>query len=441
MPLTIVVGALYGDEGKGRVVQALARDFAVVARATGGANASHTVWHRGKKITLRQVPCGVFAPRAWCTTGDGMLLDPIALVAELALLEAHGVSTARVRIAERAFVVTPLHRRIDASREERSLDETDEAIGTTRQGIGPALVDKVLRTGLRLHELGDVRRVRRSLEATRALFPAASPDARELGRMAKALVEAGRALAGRIVDTRELVHGALARGRAVLVEGAQGTLLDIDHGGYPYVTSTHPTAAGALASLGVAPAAVSSVIGVTRAYATRQARGPFPTEIAAREERAFRLATREHVLRVGWLDAVALRTAARLNGFTELVVTSLDRVASLPEVKLATAYVEGGRAHRLWPWPERSPADIRYRSLMPDRASAGVGASAAPGSFLATVEREVGVPIERVSASASGPLLAVTGKRKAPKGGRLGKKIEETTGKKTVKEDRKHAGR
>jgi adenylosuccinate synthase len=413
--LTVVIGALYGDEGKGRVVQALARGHAVVARATGGANASHTVFWKGRKITLRQVPCGVFS-RAWCCTGDGMALDPIALVGELAMLASHGVSIDRVRVAERAVVVTPLHQAAERAREERSLEDDDGALGSTRQGVGHAMVDKVMRTALRLRDLDDTRAIRRSFDATLALFPHLRVTPRALTKMARELKDAKASLGARVVDTREIVHGALARGRRVLVEGAQGTLLDVDHGAWPFVTSTHPTTAGALASLGVAPQQVERVVGVARVYATRQARGAFVTEVPTSQERWFRHVTQEHVLRVGFLDAVALRYAARMNGFTELVLTCVDRVVGFDALPLATHYLDAhGAAHRAWPWPERAPASVRYARVRPDpgATSARVGpkttshqAVRAWEPFLSRVAREVGIPVSRVSASPAGPLVS-----------------------------------
>lgn len=416
MALTIVIGALFGDEGKGRVVQALAPRFAVVTRATGGANASHTVIHRGQPLTLRQVPCGVFS-RATCCTGDGMVLDPLQLLEELDVLAARGVDTSRVRISERAVVVTPLHRAIDTARSAYTLSDRDDVIGTTQQGVGPALVDKMMRTALRFSQLADTRAIRRSLEATLALFPSVCPTPRALTAMVRRLAWARRALGDRVVDTREVVHAALARGRGVLVEGAQGTLLDIDHGAYPFVTATHPTTAGALASLGVGPRHVERVIGVTRAYVTRQAQGPLFTEIPAADERAFRALTGEHVLRVGWLDAVALRGAARINGFTELLVTNVDGLAGFPAAALATGYLDAaGLVHRTWGRPELAPASIRYvrvRAADLDATARRVGpihtraaeAVAAWKPYLLRVAREVGLPIRHVSASAGGPLV------------------------------------
>jgi len=388
--LTLVIGALFGDEGKGRVVHALAKDFAVVARATGGANASHTVWHRGTKHTLRQVPCGVFTCRGPALLACGMLVDPIALTGEIAHLARARVDVKRVKVSVNARVVTPLHALVEAAREERSLDDEDGHIGTTRQGIGPALVDKAMRDDLRVADLHDARVVRRAFDATLDRFRDVRPSARARAAMVRALTDAHTTLAPHLTDAREVVARALSRDRPVLVEGAQGTLLDVDHGAHPFVTATHPTAAGALASLGFGPRHVARTIGVARFYATRQSRGPLPRELSAVDERAFRMATGEHVLRVAWIDSALLARATELNGFDELIVTHLDRARALASL---TLFSRAGRAVRFAP---KGPAVVDARGLTP-----------ALDAFLARVARESGAPVLRISAAREGPLVVV----------------------------------
>ncbi len=395
MPVTIVVGLGYGDEGKGRVVHAIAGDYDLVARVSGGANAAHTVIHDGLKHTLRQVPCGVFHSRATSLTGLGMVIDPFDLTAELAALAAGGVDTAGVRLAHTAHVVLPWHIELETAREE---SRGRDAIGTTRRGVGQALVDKMTRGGVRVADLYDATVLKARLTALADEKAAALGRRPSVPALVKKLQAAARALEHRVVDGGALVQQLLRDGRAILVEGAQGALLDVDHGAYPYVTASHPTTGGALAALGAPPQSVDRVVGVTRCYQTRQSLGPFPTELPAVEERVFRATTRDHVVRVGWLDAPALARSAAQNGCTELVVTGLDRTAGLPRVRVAVSATTRGPVYEDIPGPAEDAGPwTRYQDL-PSRARALVD----------MIEARVAVPVRRVSAGRSGALLKRT---------------------------------
>lgn len=391
MPLTLLIGALYGDEGKGRVAYELSKRARLAVRFNGGANARHTVVHRGRTFELRQVPCGALHGIE-ALLGPGMLVQPFTLAAELANLKRAGVDVSRVRLASRATLVLPLHLEAEHRVEDRL---RAQGIGTTRNGVGPALIDKVRRIALRVEDLQDRGRLREYF-AARDAWEGTRTKVRQRYRFVRALLEVGRSLARRVVDGAATVHAALAAGDQVLVEGAQGTLLDVDHGAWPHVTATHPTAGGALASLGLPPRAVDRVVGVARAYATRQARGFFPTEVSGVEEGALRRATGEHALRLGWLDLVALRHAHRLNGFDELIVTGLDRLAGLPTVRLCRAYRVGRALYRDALPPRAAKVTALYQTLR------GFGAD--PSRFLEAVEKGSGVPVLRYSAHFEGPL-------------------------------------
>jgi adenylosuccinate synthase len=382
MPMiTMVLGALYGDEGKGRVAHAMAPKFSLLVRATGGANASHTVWHRGHKITVRQLPSGALWRRPQSLLAAGMLVDPVALVTEMKLLASHGADLQRVRISDRCTVVTPLHQHIDAQLEHDTATTT--GLGTTRQGIGPAMIDKVRRVGLRMGELHDRQRIDQAVQHSCDLHPQFAPRPAIRADMVQALHQAGAWLSSHVCDGHELLHRVLRQQRSVLVEGAQGTMLDIDHGHHPHVTSTHPTAGGVLASMGAGPQEVQAVIGVVRTYATRQAKGAFPSEMSVEDERWFRSLTGEHVLRVGWLDAVALRRSAELNGITGWAITSVDRTASLPLLRMVTQR----RTTTDLPPTKRPTTDE---------------------PFVDRLAKETGIPVQLASASPTGPLLRMS---------------------------------
>ncbi len=355
MSVIVIVGAQWGDEGKGKVVDMLTARADVVARYGGGANAGHTLVVDGKKIVIRLVPSGILQPRPLCILGTGMVIDPAVLREELAALGARGVdvSARRVLISEQAHVVLPYHVAIDRLREA-----TSSAIGTTKRGIGPAYEDKVGRRGVRMGDLLDAAalraRVAAALDAWRPTFGALGEEPPALEPILAAYVEHGRALAPLIGDATGRLQDAVERDESVVAEGAQGSLLDIDHGTYPFVTSSTVLASGAATGLGIGPTAIRSVVGITKAYATRVGGGPFPTELddavgqRIRERGGEFGSVTGRPRRCGWLDLVALRHAARLNGMTELVMTKADVLEGLDTLRVCVAYeLDGARLARV----------------------------------------------------------------------------------------------
>jgi adenylosuccinate synthase len=356
MSVVIVVGAQWGDEGKGKVVDLLTERADLVVRYGGGANAGHTLVIDGQKLVTHLVPSGVCHPGKSCVLGDGMVIDPQSLLEEIAQCQARGLlSRGELLIGLGAHVILPYHKRIDALREDRGA-RTGRALGTTRRGIGPAYEAKAARRGVRVRDLTKPARLR---ELVAANLDELAPLIEHLGggRLGADEVEgwiedalsAGRALAPHTGDAGRHVANAIAGGRHVLFEGAQGCLLDLDHGTYPYVTSSSTIAAGACQSAGIGPTAIDAVVGITKAYATRVGAGPFPTELHGEAGERLRKAGGEYGAttgrprRCGWLDLPALRMGARLSGMTSLALTKLDVLAGLPEVSVCVAYRIDGK--------------------------------------------------------------------------------------------------
>ncbi|MFH1086234.1 MAG: adenylosuccinate synthase [Chloroflexota bacterium] len=346
MPAVIVIGAQWGDEGKGKIVDHLSERAAMVVRYQGGNNAGHTVVLGERVIKLHQVPSGIIRPQVAAVLGHGMVINPPALVEELERLEGYGFSTANLHISSNAHLVMPYHLALDG------LEETlrgESALGTTRRGIGPAYMDKYARAGLRMQDLADrdrfaarvevaLRRV--NLELTRVF--GAEPFTVE--QIVEAYAPAARRLAPHVTDTALMVQRALVRGENVLLEGAQATMLDIDFGTYPYVTSSSPTAGGACQGAGVSPRQITEILGVVKAYTSRVGAGPFPTELQdcigdwiVEKGNEYGTSTGRR-RRCGWLDVVCLRYAMRVNGYTGLALTRLDVLSGLDEIKLCVAY-------------------------------------------------------------------------------------------------------
>jgi len=351
MASIVVLGAQWGDEGKGRFVDFLASEAEVVVRYQGGNNAGHTVEVDDKQYKLHLIPSGILYPDKLNLIGNGVVVDPKALLEEIAYLEKEGVSVENLRISDRAHLIFPYHRELDALMEqERGAGD----IGTTKKGIGPAYMDKAERSGIRLCDLlnPDVFPVllKRNVEARNRLFTriyGMEPmDDRELLEEYRFYGEQLRKYAA---DTSALLYEKLKEGKNVLFEGAQGTLLDIDLGTYPYVTSSHPTAGGVCIGAGIGPTMIDKVIGVAKAYTTRVGKGPFPTELldemgdAIREKGHEYGTTTGRPRRCGWMDAVILRYAARVNGLTNLAVTRMDTLGGFDKVKICTAYRMGDR--------------------------------------------------------------------------------------------------
>jgi len=350
MPATILIGAQWGDEGKGRAADWLARDSDAMARYAGGDNAGHTVLVGSQKFQLHLVPSGVVHPDMICILGTGMVINPLRLVQELDMLYQQGVdiSPDRIRISARAHVITPGHMALDGA-EERM--RGGESIGTTQRGIGPAYADKSARTGLLVSAMLDPEKfgdsIQQSILTSNTILEQRYhlPPVADIDGKAAEYTEAARRLAPYITyDIPPLVNQILERGQRLLCEGAQGTLLDIDHGHYPYVTSSSATAGGALTGLGFGPRYVDRVVGVAKAYCTRVGNGPFPTELTNEVGDRMRQigvefgTTTGRPRRCGWLDAVILRYAAQVNGLTELVLTKLDVLSHFEVLHIAVAY-------------------------------------------------------------------------------------------------------
>ena len=355
MPLDIVVGSQWGDEGKGRIVDLLAAEADMVARYSGGDNAGHTLTVAGRIFRLHLVPSGILQPHVLCLLGNGMVINPARLLAEIEQLQALGilVSPDRLKLSSAAHIITPIHVALDSAEEAgRARGE----IGTTRRGIGPAYADKAARRGLRAGDMRDPaafgRQVQQQVQAGVDLLGSQpglpAPHPVEAGRTYAAYAER---LCPYLADVGEIVYRALEAGRTVLAEGAQGTLLDLDHGTYPYVTSSSPTAPGALLGLGIGHRHVRRILGVAKAFQTRVGSGPFPTELTGTEADRLRGSgenpwdefgtTTGRPRRCGWLDAVLLRYAVRVNGLTELALTKLDVLSGIESPRLCTAYRAG----------------------------------------------------------------------------------------------------
>jgi adenylosuccinate synthase len=348
----VVVGAQWGDEGKGKIVDVLSEKFSVVARYAGGHNAGHTVIINGKRFVLQLVPCGVLRDGCRSVIGNGVVLDPIAFLKEVAALRDAGVKVdGNLFVSNRAQVILPYHRMIELASENAP---GRVKIGTTSRGIGPSYEDKAGRRGLRVIDLLDLDLLKKHIEnacneknmIAHALFNSEPLDA---DKMYAEYAEASRRLAPFVCDTAALLNRAIADGHSVMFEGAQGTMLDIDHGTYPFVTSSSATSGGAVIGTGVAPTAIDAVIGVTKAYCTRVGEGPFPTELFDSVGDQIRKRGNEfgavtgRPRRCGWLDLPLLRYSGMINGTSWLVVTKLDVLDQLEEIPVCVAYKVGGK--------------------------------------------------------------------------------------------------
>jgi len=348
----VIVGAQWGDEGKGKIVDVLSEDFSVVARYAGGHNAGHTVIINGKKFILQLVPCGVLRPGCRSVIGNGVVLDPIAFLKEVGALRETGVLVdGSLFVSNRAHVILPYHRMIELASENAP---GRVKIGTTSRGIGPTYEDKMGRRGLRVADLLDLKLLRTHIEnacheknmIAHALFNSEPLDP---DKMYQEYAEASAKVAPFVCDTAALLNKALADGESVLFEGAQGTMLDIDHGTYPFVTSSSATSGGAVIGTGVAPTAIDAVIGVTKAYCTRVGGGPFPSEALDASGDLLRTRGNEYGAvtgrprRCGWLDLPLLRYAGMINGISWLVVTKLDVLDELAEIPVCVGYKINGK--------------------------------------------------------------------------------------------------
>ena len=345
VPATVIVGAQWGDEGKGKIVDLLALDSDLVCRYQGGPNAGHTIVVDGETYKIRQIPSGVLRGKT-CVIGAGCVVDPEVFLAEVDELEGRGHSTADVHVSGEAHLIMPWHVAIDRA-SERRLGELQ--IGTTRRGIGPCYADKAMRLGIRVQDLLDAKILRQKIEVALAeknlwLERVYGEQPLELEELADTLEGHAQRMRAYVSDTSLLVDRALRDGRDVLLEGGQGTLLDLDHGTYPFVTSSSTVAANAATVVGIGPNRIDQVLGVAKAYVTRVGEGPFPTEIQGPDQERVRDLGGEfgtvtgRVRRCGWLDLVALRYAVRLNGITSLALTKLDVLSHFAELPVCVAY-------------------------------------------------------------------------------------------------------
>ncbi|MGH3866462.1 MAG: adenylosuccinate synthase [Pseudonocardiaceae bacterium] len=357
MPAIVLIGAQWGDEGKGKATDLLGERVQWVVRYQGGNNAGHTVvLPDGQNFALHLIPSGILTPGVTNVIGNGVVVDPGVLLDELAGLHARGVDTDRLLISADTHLIMPYHVAIDRVT-ERYLGKAK--IGTTGRGIGPAYQDKVARVGVRAQDLLDEKILRQKVEAAlefknQVLVKVYNRRALDAEQVVDTVLDQGAHFAHRIVDTRLILDQALRRGETVLLEGSQGTLLDVDHGTYPFVTSSNPTAGGACAGSGIGPTRITSVVGILKAYTTRVGSGPFPTELHdAMGERLRKTGgeigvTTGRARRVGWFDAVIGRYAARVNGITDFFLTKLDVLSGLNTVPVCVAYqVDGTRTEEM----------------------------------------------------------------------------------------------
>jgi len=357
-----VLGAQWGDEGKGKIVDMLTPHFAAVARYQGGHNAGHTVYVKGKKFVLHLIPSGILHPGVTCVIGNGVVIDPQALFVEIDELARNGIGVdGRLLVSEKAHIILPYHRELDVLSEAR---RGERKIGTTSRGIGPAYEDKIGRRGIRVCDLlGDrealAEEVRENVSARNRIIKESTLDWKPVFDQ---VVAAGERMRPWVTDVSLALHRLMAEGKNVMFEGAQATLLDIDHGTYPFVTSSNASVGGVCTGLGVAPRAIGGVLGVAKAYTTRVGEGPLPTELSGELADRLRESGQEYGAstgrprRCGWFDAVVVRYSARINGIDALALTKLDVLDGLSEVLICSGYkTSGGTLSEF-------PADLRCLS-------------------------------------------------------------------------------
>ncbi|MBU3665030.1 MAG: adenylosuccinate synthase [Chthoniobacterales bacterium] len=382
MANTILVGAQWGDEGKGKIIDYLTDDADIVVRSQGGNNAGHTIVHGDRKFVLHLIPSGILRRGKVCVIGNGVVVDPLALVTEIKGLRARGIKVGKnLLLSDCAHLVMPWHRAIDEARE---LLKGKNKIGTTKRGIGPAYGDKAARTGLRVGDLLDAKtftekfklRLRENNAVLRSL--GAKPVA--LQPALRHYLAAAKILRPHIANTVVYLHEAMTGGKRILFEGAQGTYLDLDHGTYPFVTSSNTTAGGACTGSGVPPHRMDTVIGVMKAYTTRVGEGPFPTEDKTISDLLHAMgrefgATTGRARRCGWFDAVATRYASMINGIDELAITNLDGLDGVPAIRVCTAYKLDGKTMKHPPtdaaaWARCRPVYTKFPGWMADTSRA-----------------------------------------------------------------------
>jgi len=416
MPATVVVGAQWGDEGKGKIVDLLAQRSDVVCRYQGGPNAGHTIIVEGETYKIRQTPSGVISGKV-SVIGAGCVVDPEVLIAELDELESRGIDTSVVVLSGNAHLIMPWHIAIDQASERRL---GNLQIGTTRRGIGPAYADKASRIGIRVQDVLDAKILRQKIDVALAeknvwLERVYEVEPFDLDDVAARYESYAKRLRPIVGDASLLVDEALRGGKEVLFEGAQGTLLDLDHGTYPFVTSSNPVASGAATGIGIGPTRINRVLGVAKAYVTRVGEGPLPSEIEGPDQARVQELGGEfgtvtgRVRRCGWLDLVALRYAVRVNGITSLALTKLDVLSAFAELPVCVAYLErDGSETRHFPAHQSDFHHARpVWQRLPgweqplDAASSRDELPAAALSYVEFVEQELEVPVELVGVGAA----------------------------------------
>ncbi len=435
MPGIVLLGAQWGDEGKGKVTDLLADDMHMVVRYQGGNNAGHTIICEGRILKLHLIPSGILYPHIVSVVGNGVVVNPRVILEEMENLRSLGISTDNLRISCNAHLILPCHEVLDGLSDDA---RGGGGLGTTRRGIGPAYADKAMRVGLRAEDLlerGVLREKAESLfrEKNRVIVSIYGGEPLDVRRELERLEEQAEALRPFITDTSHLVREALSEGRNVLFEGAQGTLLDLDHGTYPYVTSSNPTAGGVCTGSGAGPRDLDEIIGVAKAYLTRVGEGPFPTEQdnevgSAMQEKGREFGTTTgRKRRCGWLDLVLLRYAVRVNTLTALAVTKLDVLSQFDRLKICVAYRRKGK-----PMKDRPASSAAFRECEPvyeEMPGWGCDISGVtrleelPGEarrYLEFIQDAAGVPVKIISVGPDrSQTIMVDGEVRAPRQGRF----------------------
>ncbi len=373
MSVTVIVGSQWGDEGKGKIVDLLSSNADIVARYQGGANAGHTIVIDGKQYILHLIPSGILHPKTICVIGNGVVIDPEALMDEINMLSSHGIDVkGRLFISHKAHLIMPYHKHLDQARE----NAPGKPIGTTGRGIGPSYIDKATRTGIRIVDLldkeGFEQKLRDNLaEKNNILEKIYNYKQIDIEQTVNHYINFDRTIDSFVTDTTLFLNQAIAEGKNILVEGAQGALLDVDHGTYPFVTSSNPTSGGACTGLGIPPTSINKIIGIVKAYSTRVGNGPFPTELNDETGELLRKtgaefgATTGRPRRCGWLDLVALKYSVMINGISEIALTKVDVLGVLPEIKVCTGYEINGKLQKSFPVDIKSLDNItcKYESF------------------------------------------------------------------------------
>jgi adenylosuccinate synthase len=446
MPGIVIVGAQWGDEGKGKVVDLLAEQAEAIIRFQGGNNAGHTIVREGETWKFHLIPSGILYPGKTCIIGNGVVVDPKVLTLEIDGLRARGIDVSGLKVSANAHLIMPYHLLLDQAGEAK-LGKLE--IGTTKRGIGPCYADKSARLGIRVQDLLDEKILKKKIAAALepkqlTLRPYAKDPALDLHSMTEEYLTYGHRLEQHIADTAAMAWDALDAGRIVLFEGAQGALLDIDHGTYPFVTSSNPVAGAACVGAGVGPKDINEVLGITKAYTTRVGAGPFPSELDDEVGEEIRQrggefgTTTGRPRRTGWLDIVALRYAARINGLTSLAVTKLDVLSGFDRIKVATRY-RGAEEAEFETFPYHQSVLHQARGVYEElpgwtedigEARTESDLPQAARDYLRFIEEQIGVPVSLVGVgpgreqvvwsddAATGPLPLPASAAAAPAQGR-----------------------